>query len=337
MPHRQKCRLRRGAQGSAGRAQSSISVAWAPSYNRRVLLDRLLFNLAIEVQPFALCLLSADWRLRLPDPADVTIHFGLQGTGLVRTSAGDAHRIAPFWLVVAPPGTRHVLESGDDPRRERRVEVARGGQPAGRIVAGSPDATALIVACGAVRVRYGTSLGLFDHLHEVLAVDLSVFPGARLALEGILAEQSKSGPGGSAMTAALMTQCLVYLFRRLCGGSQCTLPWLSALEDPRLARAIDRILRDPGSDHTVESLAGAASMSRSAFAKRFTTAFGRSPMSLVHHLRMQRASRLLAQNGCLSIEEVAGRVGYSSRSHFSRAFRKHHGVSPTASRVVGLP
>jgi len=300
-------------------------------YGRRVLLDKLLANLAVDVEPFALCLLSAGWRLRLPGPADVMIHFVLQGRGVVRGPDAEAHSIAPFWLAVVPPGARHVLESGDARKHERRIERLL---PAGRIVAGSSDAPALTVACGTVRVRYGSSLGLFDHLHELLAVDLSVFPEARLAFEGILAEQSRNDAGGRAMATALMTQCLVYLFRRLCSAPQCPLPWLSALEDPRLARAIDRILQDPGADHTVDSLAKAAAMSRSTFAERFAAAFERSPMSLVQHVRMQRAHQLLRQNGSLSIEDVADRVGYSSRSHFSRAFKKHHGVSPTACRAA---
>jgi AraC-like DNA-binding protein len=110
--------------------------------------------------------------------------------------------------------------------------------------------------------------------------------------------------------------------------------WLSALDDPRLARVIERILEDPGARHSVESLARAASMSRSTFADRFAAAFERAPMSLVHHVRMQRAFELLTQDGSLSIEQVAGRVGYSSRSHFSRAFRRHHGLSPTACRTA---
>lgn len=298
-----------------------------------MLLDKLLGNLAVDVEPFALCLVSKDWRLTLREPATAVMHFVLDGSGVVRGPHGDAHPVTPYWLVVVPPGTKHALESGENPTRERRIASTKDST-AGRIVAGSPDAATLTVVCGTVRARYGASFGLFDHLGEVVSVDLSVFPEARRAFEGILREQSRADPGGQAITAALMMQCLVYLFRRLCDRPHCPLPWLSALEDPQLARAIDLILEDPGADHTVASLAEAASMSRSAFAARFAAAFGRSPMNLVHHIRMQRAYQLLMQDGTQSTDSVASQVGYSSRSHFARAFKAHHGISPTACRAL---
>ncbi|MHA1108876.1 MAG: helix-turn-helix domain-containing protein, partial [Alphaproteobacteria bacterium] len=105
-------------------------------------------------------------------------------------------------------------------------------------------------------------------------------------------------------------------------------PWLTALQDERLGLVIDMILDDPGANHTVDSLAEAAAMSRSAFAERFTGSFGRSPMNFVNHVRMQHAGQLL-EIGTLSIDETARKIGYSSRSHFSRAFKDHSGLPPT--------
>lgn len=63
-------------------------------------------------------------------------------------------------------------------------------------------------------------------------------------------------------------------------------------------------------------------------------------MSFVHHIRMQRAVELLEIEG-LSVDQVSNRVGFASRSHFSRAFKKHTGVAPVLFRrtanVGGLP
>ncbi len=225
----------------------------------------------------------------------------------------------------------HALESGGTVQNEQKITASPEGSPVYRLVAGSPDNPELVIACGVVSVRYGQSLGLFDHLREMLIVDLSGAPQVRGAFERILAEQAQVGPEREAMMLALMTECLVHLFRRLAERGS-PLPWLTALQDRRLALAMDKILENPGATHTVESLAEAASMSRSAFAERFNTAFGRSPMSLVNHVRLQRAGLLLRQ-GALSVDEVADRIGFSSRSHFSQAFKKHYGISPTAYRA----
>ncbi len=299
-----------------------------------MLLDKLLSNLAVHVEPFALCMVSAGQKLPLPGPPVVMLHSVHKGNGVVRGPQGTVIPIAPSWLVVVPQGVPHSLESRAKESRGRKADAPPECIPSiRRIVVGSDRKADLVFACGTVRVRYGDSMNLFTHLREIVAVDFSDVPAVTSAFQGILAEQSNPGPGSEAMTTALMSQCLVHLLRHLVKGDDCPLPWLPALDDPRLARAIDRILQDPAQDHTVESLAVAASMSRSAFAERFSSAFGKSPMSLVHNVRMQRAAQLLRQ-GMLSTDEVADHVGFSSRSHFSHAFKKHSGVSPAKFRAV---
>jgi transcriptional regulator GlxA family with amidase domain len=133
------------------------------------------------------------------------------------------------------------------------------------------------------------------------------------------------------MIQALMTQCLVALLRRLCQSGRCGLSWLSALDDPRLARALKALLDQPARPLTLASLARIAGMSRSGFSERFTQAFGRSPMELRREMRLHRAAQLLRTTS-LPIKDVARRVGFGSRSHFSRAFQNLFGVDPVRFR-----
>jgi AraC-like DNA-binding protein len=292
-----------------------------------MLLNKLLSNLSVHVKPFAICTMSEGWRLHLPGPPGLLFHFVLEGNGVLYGPRSDAHPIAPLSLAVVPRGAKHILESRGDVRDELRIDAPPSGDQVCQIVAGSIEHADLVVGCGIVSVRYGPSLDLFDHLHDVLAVDLSGVPEALPAFQGILAEQSQAIAGSDAMTAALMTQCLVHFFRRLPSQGESALPWLMALQDERLGRVVDMILDAPGADYTVASMAETAVMSRSAFAERFAESFGRSPMSFVNHVRMQRATQLLVVEN-LSIDEVARTVGYSSRSHFSRAFKDHSGLPP---------
>ena len=46
---------------------------------------------------------------------------------------------------------------------------------------------------------------------------------------------------------------------------------------------------------------------------------------------MERAAEMLAGRG-LTVREVAHRVGYRQPAQFAKAFRRHHGVSPSAYR-----
>jgi AraC-like DNA-binding protein len=206
-------------------------------------------------------------------------------------------------LAVVPKGAPHSLETGGEIEGECVIDPDSESLPSAPVIATEAvEPPEMIVACGLVKVRYGAALGVFDKLQDVVVEDMS--------------------------------QCIVYLFRRLCESGTCSLPWLAALEDERLARALDRILQNPADPHTVESLADVASMSRSAFAETFASAFGLPPMSMVRRIRLERAWKLLEQGDDIPMKTLARRVGFSSRSHFSRAFKRQFGVSPVTRRAM---
>ena len=108
---------------------------------------------------------------------------------------------------------------------------------------------------------------------------------------------------------------------------------VAALRDPRLARAILALHRQPGREWTVAELAAQSHVSRSVFAQRFQATIGVPPLRYATELRMRLASQLLSSEK-LSIETVAQRLGYTSQAAFSRAFKRINGQPPGASRQV---
>jgi transcriptional regulator GlxA family with amidase domain len=50
-------------------------------------------------------------------------------------------------------------------------------------------------------------------------------------------------------------------------------------------------------------------------------------------VRMDRAAELLSSRG-MTVREVASRVGYRQPAQFAKAFRRHHGVSPSDFRTT---
>jgi len=70
-------------------------------------------------------------------------------------------------------------------------------------------------------------------------------------------------------------------------------------------------------------------MSRTAFAQRFRSLVGQTPVSYIATWRMQKAAYLLKM-GSLSIAQIAARVGYASELAFAKAFRRRIGIPPGA-------
>jgi AraC-like DNA-binding protein len=108
--------------------------------------------------------------------------------------------------------------------------------------------------------------------------------------------------------------------------------WLRALQDRQIGSAITLIHRDPARSWSVESLAAAVALSRSAFSARFTGLVGEPAMHYVTRWRMNLALSLLKEERA-GLGEIASRFGYRSEAAFSRAFKRFIGISPSSVRA----
>ncbi len=298
------------------------------------LLERLLDGLDVEVEPFAICLLRGTSRLDMGRHDRATLHYTLAGTGVLRVGAWQVP-IAPHTIVIVPPRASHSIRAdlGDGPRAELPgcAPLADGWELIEHGGAGAAG-TGVQMACSELCATYDGAHGLFDFLTEPLVERLDDTDPLHGTLKLLLNELAAPGPGTRALTASLMRQCLVLILRRQSGGRASEVPWLAALDDPRLGAAVTVMLDRPQDDHNLARLADAAGMSRSAFADRFSAAFGRGPMDFLKEIRLRRAARLLRASD-RPIKVVATSVGYDSRSYFSRAFKDLYGVSPADYRA----
>jgi AraC family transcriptional regulator len=95
--------------------------------------------------------------------------------------------------------------------------------------------------------------------------------------------------------------------------------------------AISRYIRDHLEESiTIEALAGIAQIGPERFGAAFRRATGMSVRQWQMDHRVRSAQRLLTDNPHESLEEVATLCGFADHSHFSRAFLKVVGLTPTA-------
>lgn len=103
-----------------------------------------------------------------------------------------------------------------------------------------------------------------------------------------------------------------------------------------LARRIERgaqfmLQHYRNSSLSIGDIAAAACLSRFHLIRVFKDVAGKTPMQYLAGVRMEAAMRLLKE-GTQPVEDVAGDVGYASRTAFIRAFRRRYGATPAAVR-----
>ena len=307
------------------------------SVPRQADLDSLANSMEVEVAALTECFVSPGWRLHFAAARLPAIHYTLSGSGRMRAAGQPPFILRPHTLVVMPPDRAFYIEGGDldDTRahfksKEANVLAFNLDDCIQTFRAGDDDPKVSVI-CGYFRASYGLSIDLFSTLRQPIVEHFDTFDHLAYNLQTVLAEINGRRVGMRAMTAAVLKQVFVTLLRRSLMSAETWTARFALLSDPQIARAFADMVEMPGAPHSVQSLALAASLSRSAFMDRFQRAFGQPPMLILRELRMRLAATLL-ETKTLTIDQVARAVGYNSRSSFSRAFRQAHGVEPNSVR-----
>jgi AraC-like DNA-binding protein len=147
-------------------------------------------------------------------------------------------------------------------------------------------------------------------------------------LDLLAAETAQPGIASSCLLSCLYESLFVYAVRAYARSSAAPPKgWLAAISDKHLNKAIEAMHSGLDRSWSVESLAREARMSRSAFALKFRTVLGQTPLEYLTQWRMYKAGAMIRSNNT-SFSEVASAVGYESESSFSRVFRRAMGVAP---------
>jgi AraC-like DNA-binding protein len=282
---------------------------------------------------------SAPWGASTEGISGLMFHIILSGNGFITLEGEEPVPLGTGDLIMMPHGHTHQLQS--DPEAPivkftdlmvsgplRKPEVMRSG--------GGGAVTAF--ACGRLEFDKGELHPLLAQLPPIIHIKGGE-PGAREWLEmtsKLISEEIRADRIG---TAALFERLGGVLFIQVIRSYVESLPsdragWLAALRDPRIGESLQLIHEAPARAWSIGELAHKVGMSRSAFAGRFKSLVGETPMRYLTRWRMHRAAHYLRTEG-LGISQVADRVGYESSATFSKVFKRYVGDAPATYRRSG--
>ncbi|CAD0186841.1 RCS-specific HTH-type transcriptional activator RclR [Ruegeria sp. THAF57] len=295
--------------------------------------DFVFDQLDISAEPFAVCEIKGDCEVSLGQDVGATLHYILSGEGTLSLRSGPPIPIVPGTLVLVPSLQSHSLRSfGTSSRPLPQCNPAE--LKLRHILAfsdNSSDGGQVTAICARVKVGLRGAMDVIDLVRTPIVEVIGEGSVLSSAIDVLLSELSNPALGSKAMIRAVLIQCMIEMLRRRLKSEDGDLRWMAALRDPMVWDALRVMLDTPGDPHTVESLAARVGMSRSAFAQRFTAAYGSGPIELLRDLRLRHAANLLTTTD-LPVKRIAHQVGFNSRTAFSRVFEQRTGESPNQFR-----
>lgn len=235
-------------------------------------------------------------------------------------------------IVAFPTGGGHWISDSQTSDRLPSMEVVE------KILSGKnpftnthpPIETAATILCGSF--SYDTSiqhpflidLPCFIHIKAVETPELEWL---RSMVKVLSNESRMPSPGSTIMVHRLTEVLFIQLMRFHTHSAGHDMGYIAALADPYIGKALNLIHAEQDAYLSVERLADAVTLSRTAFSDKFSKMVGMPPKSYLQNWRMQRAKTYLEENE-LSMYDIAEKAGYSSEASFSKAFKAFFAVTP---------
>jgi AraC-like DNA-binding protein len=266
-----------------------------------------------------------DWRTQVA-------HFGMVSRGNCWLSVEGMTDPIPLTggdCFLLAPGSTYALR--DNPRTRVRSFCEAAPKNGSNVIHYGGGGVPTTIISGWFRFDQTSVKPLKRLIPELILIkaDQAQTLALHATLQLLASEMAEPAPGAEVMVNRLADILFIQCVRAHIASSSetCKSGWLRAIFDPKIGAALKAMHERIENPWTVETLAAAAGMSRSAFALRFKELLGETPLEYLTNWRMYKATGLLQGND-RKLLEVAKSVGYDSDAAFSKAFKRVLGAAP---------
>ncbi len=289
-------------------------------------LSDILRTLHLRAEVFLHACFRGNWAVDTSGEQRATFHMVARGDcWLHRPGNAEPLALASGDLVVFPHDARHTLSNNAQPPP---TDLPRNQVP------NSPaSGPAVTLICGYFALDRHRWNPLLEAMPEMMLIRHEASASVPLmdTLGRFLYYEVESGQAGSELLINKLSEILfIHVVRSYMEACR-QHGFIAALADPQLGKALSEIHDQPAAHWTVDRLALAAGMSRSAFSERFSRLVRMAPMQYLSHWRMTQAHEMF-HSTTSSVAHVAQACGYQSEVAFAKAFKKHFGYGPGQAR-----
>jgi AraC family transcriptional regulator, transcriptional activator of pobA len=274
---------------------------------------------------------------RLPDPAEVVDVLPLEGVSTSPAEAREPHRHDYHELVWVRSGSGyHLIDGSRVPARPGSITLIGRGQvhvfECAEEVEGAVMRFGEELLFGGTEQRIVPGWLLAGKCGRTVTVPAEETERLEAVIDALRAEVGRPHDGQSVELQRQLISVILLWIERWYDASHTEEPAADEADVQLLRRFVSRLESDYADHHDAAHYADTLAVPPAALSRSLTRATGSSTKELVTDRVMVEAARLLRFSD-LTAQQIAQRVGFSDPLYFSRAFKRHHGESPTDYRA----
>jgi AraC-like DNA-binding protein len=276
--------------------------------------------------------LATPWGLDIVKDENSQFWRLVSGSCTVGSPDGRVIEMAEGDLIFVPHGSAHWIANSATSLRMPSPEFVKARKEGIPVFSNGDNRTILVA--GHFEFDYQSLHPFLKDLPPVIHIRQYVTENQLLVKEVtqlMLEELNNERPGSGVMLKCLSEIMFVNIIRAYLEQDMPDSGFLSALNDPRISKALKLMQDSPQNDWTLKSLASEVGMSRSVFFNQFKKLVHETPLGYLTNWRIRQAQKLLITDNS-NISEIAANVGYQSEAAFNRIFKSKTGQTPAVYR-----